>query len=169
MKLISIDAETNGLRGQAFAIGAIATDDEGSELERLVLRCTLTGPVDPWVAENVLPGLHGLTPTHDSYYDMLGAFRDFLGDHEGYLLAHVTWPVEARLLLDTYREAGGPFPLIDVSGALLAQGHDPTSVDAYLAERGLSVEAEFGTPHHPLYDAVAAERAFRQLMLEGER
>lgn len=56
-KLISIDAESNGLAGRAFAVALTLSDSTG-ELDQAVFRCPI-GEVttDPWVVENVLPAI----------------------------------------------------------------------------------------------------------------
>lgn len=54
MKIFSFDAETNGLYGKAFSIGAIIMED-GEETSTFVARCPINGEVNPYVAENVLP------------------------------------------------------------------------------------------------------------------
>lgn len=53
MKIFSFDAETSGLYGQAFAIGAVVTDDSG-EVARYIFRCPVAGETDKWVAKNSL-------------------------------------------------------------------------------------------------------------------
>ncbi len=86
------------------------------------------------------------------------------------LVVHVLWPVEARFLLDAHADdpGAGPYPIHDVAALLRPAGHDPTSVDAYLAAHDLP--RPDGSPHHPLYDARAAERAYRHLTTPtGER
>lgn len=43
-KILSIDAETNGLYGMSFAIGAVLTDKEtGEEEKRFLVRCPIDG------------------------------------------------------------------------------------------------------------------------------
>jgi hypothetical protein len=85
--------------------------------------------------------------------------------HDANVIGHVVWPVEAQLLRGAHVKDlfAGPYPLLDVAPLLLAAGHVPTSVDAYLEANGLPRPA--GSPHHPLYDARAAETAFRHLMI----
>ena len=56
MKILSIDAETNGLWGKAFAIGAVLYEN-GEEIKTFLSRCPINGNVDKWVSENVLPQL----------------------------------------------------------------------------------------------------------------
>jgi len=174
MKIISLDCESNGLGGLAFAAAAVLTDPTGGEVETWTVRCPISGPVDPWVAANVLPALGDLGETHHAYDDMLDAWWTwYAGRREGaVVVTHVPWPVEARFLLGAHHGDlfAGPYPLLDVAPLLLAAGHDPTSVDGYLDAVGLPKPP--GSPHHPLYDARAAERAFRHLIAgvrEGTR
>lgn len=171
-RLISIDAETNGLGGQAFAV-ALTLSDHTGELEHVTYRCPIRDAVNPWVAENVLPALGDLAVNVGSYLNLLVVIEQTItrwGGRDTPLIAHVAWPVEARLLLDVYTDEriwAGPYPLIDVAPVLLACGHDPTSVDTYNAAHG--IPAPPGSPHHPLYDARAAERCLRHLLAGGGR
>ena len=55
-RLISIDAECDGLAGRAFAV-ALTLSDRGGELDHAVFRCPIGEVTDPWVAENVLPAI----------------------------------------------------------------------------------------------------------------
>ena len=170
--IVSIDAETNGLAGQAFAVAMTLSDPSG-ELDRVVYRCPIDGPVDEWVAKNVLPAIEDLEINCNDYAGMLYNLREqyFPWAEEGApLIAHVAWPVEARLLLDMFPGEDiwhGPFPLIDVSSVLLAKGFDPLTVDGYLEAH--SIDKPEGSPHHPLYDARAAERCYRHLMAGADR
>lgn len=166
-KLISVDAECDRLPGQAFAVAMTLSDGTG-ELDQVVYRCPVEGPVAEWVAKNVLPAIEDIAINCADYAGLLFNLREqyFTWAEGGTpLLAHVAWPVEARLLLDLLPGEdiwAGPYPLIDVSMALLMKGYNPLSVDDYLREHGLPVPT--GSPHHPLYDARAAERCFRHLM-----
>lgn len=168
-RIISIDAETNGLGGRAFAVAMTLTDSTG-ELDTFLRRCPI-GEVftEPWVAENVLPAIADLPDNcPGGYPQMLADIGEQIaawGGRDIPLIAHVAWPVEARLLLDVYsgeRVWDGPYPLIDVASVLLAKGHDPLSVDGYLTKHDIPVPAD--SPHHPLYDARAADFCFRHLM-----
>lgn len=171
---ISLDAESNGLAGQAFAFGMTASDARG-ELAAVTYRCPIEGPVDPWVAENVLPVIEGIEVNCADYTELLAAMRQTWADWGGEvrrerMIAHIPWPVEARLLLDAFPGDDawkGPFPLIDVAAVLHAKGYDSTSVDRYLRQQGIA--APGGDPHNPLYDCRAAERANFHLMTGGRR
>ena len=138
MKIFSFDAETNGLYGQAFAIGAIVTDDTG-EVARYTSRCPIAGETDTWVAENVLPHMQDVPIGQESYQALLNSFYEFYKTHKGDadVIAHVAHPVETKILRDMIEQDlatrmwEGPFPFIDVAGVLRARGEDPNSVDKY--------------------------------------
>ena len=168
-RVFSFDVESNGLYGQGFMIAAVMTNAAGVQKE-FVARCAIEGPIDPWVAENVLPHVEDVSVTHDSYEAMLEAFYAFYMTNKmgTKIIAHMAFPVEAKLLRDMIelnlgeRLWEGPFPLIDVSGVLDAQGFDPTSVDSYNKDHGLIVPFD-GVTHHPMYDSLAAEICYRNL------
>lgn len=171
--VISIDAESNGLAGRAFCVGMTLSDSTG-ELDFRVFRCPVGEvAVNDWVRDNVLPAITDVPETLAEYPFLLAevyATIDRWGGRQVPLIAHVAWPVEARLLLDVYsgeRVWDGPYPLIDVASMLLAKGHDPFTVDGYLAAHG--IDKPEGSPHHPLYDARAAERCYRHLMARPPR
>lgn len=172
-RVISIDAECNGLAGRAFAV-ALTLSDPSGELEHTVFRCPIgEATTDSWVAANVLPAIADVPENLHQYPFLLaevGLTIERWGGREVPLIAHVAWPVEARLLLDVYsgqRVWEGPYPLIDVASVLLAKGHDPLTVDGYLSTAGIALPD--GSPHHPLYDARAAERCFRHLLSSDNR
>jgi hypothetical protein len=172
-RVISIDAETNGLAGRAFAV-ALTLSDASGELEQVVFRCPIGEAVtDPWVAKNVLPAIADVPENLRQYPYLLSEVHDAIagwGGRKVPLIAHVAWPVEARLLLDVYSGESvwsGPYPLIDVASVLLAKGHDPLTVDGYLDAHGIPKPE--GSPHHPLYDARAAALCFRHLMAGESR
>ena len=170
MKILSIDAESNGLYGQAFAIGAYVTND-GGEIDRLVSRCPIRGKTNEWVAENVLPNITDIDIDQPNYTALLENFYKFYSEHknEADVIAHIPHPVETRLFRDMVKQDldkrvfEGPFPLIDVGSIMKSKEIDFESVDKYLRKKKISVEFE-GSSHHPLYDAIAAEKAYRHLM-----
>jgi hypothetical protein len=168
VNILSLDCETNGLGGQAFAAAATLTDDTGHEIDTWQARCPIDGNIDPWVADNVLSALNGMPETLASYSELLDWWRITYAHTRSrfpdvLVVGHVIWPVEARFLRDAHDADlfAGPYPLLDVAPLLLAGGHDPTSVDGYLDACGLPKPE--GSPHHPLYDARAATTAFRHL------
>lgn len=173
MKVFSFDAESNGLWGTAFAIGAIVYDEGGIEIARFVGRLPDTAVTDKWARENVLPNTADIPVTH-SYEALLASFAEFYMKHKvnADIIAHMGVPVEAKLLWDMHSKGfignwDGPYPFLDVATALKAKGEDPTSVDKYNERHGLMAgrpEAEGLATHHPLYDSVAAAVAYMNLI-----
>lgn len=173
MKVFSFDAETNGLWGDAFAISAAVYVD-GKLTTSFTAYLGPDGVTDGWVKDNVLTKLDDLAKTHDTYAGALDSFAEFYkaNKDDADVIAHMGVPVEAKLLLDMHQKGligdwDGPYPFLDVASVLKAKGYDPTSVDSYNKEFRLMdgvPEAESLATHHPLYDSVAAARAYMHLM-----
>lgn len=169
-KIMSFDAETDGLWGQPFAIGALVYDESGTEVGRFVGRLSDTEVSDGWVRENVLPTLASVRVTHNSYDELLADFARFYlaNKTNADVVVHMGYIVEARVLRDMHDRGligdwDAPYPLYDVSGNLQQAGEDPASVDSYVQKHGLSiVELEGGT-HNPLYDSAVAAAVYRHL------
>lgn len=163
-KIMSIDAETNGLWGKAFAIGAILYED-GVEIDRFIGRCPIEGSVDTWVSENVLPQMTGIAENYSSYEELLRGFFEWRTTHKdgSTEIVHMGVPVEARLYIDAHAisiigDWDGPYPLVDIS-ALPEIG---TSCDSYNEKHGCAPDpaAFAGGTHNPLYDSAAAANAY---------
>jgi hypothetical protein len=164
-KIMSIDAETNGLWGNAFAIAAILADGEGEILDSFIGRCPIDGSVNNWVAENVLPQIESIPITHKSYQEMLKGFCEFYLAHKdgAQVIVHMGLPVESRLFLDAHQmemigDWDAPFPLVDIS----AIPEISTSVDSYCTLHNISTDPATlqGGTHNPLFDAHQALNAW---------
>jgi hypothetical protein len=171
MKVFSFDAETDGLWGQAFAIGALVYDERGNEVDRFVGRLPGEAVTNEWVRDNVLPQMAGIPVTHESYDQLLADFAKFYlaNKQDAHVIVHMGYIVEAKVLRDIYErgfigEWDGPFPLYDVSGNLQAAGADPTSVDKFAAEHSLKVTEFEGGTHNPLYDSAVTATVYRYLV-----
>ena len=164
--IISIDAETDGLWGRPFAIGAIVYL-KGEEVDRFYAALPHTVVKDAWVKENVLPTLDPKNITHKSYEDMLESFSEFYNENKGALpLWHMGHIVEAFLFRECVRlEFVGPWDApytpIEVSETLRLKGFDPASVDNYLKLENINIK---GNTHNPLYDCEVAFRAWESLL-----
>lgn len=162
MRIFSLDAETDGLYGPAFAVAAVVRED-GRELARFVGRAPDSLVHDEWVRQNVLPALAGMDVTHSSSEELEEAFWAFWEAQKSgaTCIAHVASPVESGLFRRCVERApaertfNGPFPLDELATLLVAVGENPTSADEYVRKHGLSVQFE-GATHHPLYDALVA-------------
>jgi len=171
-KVFSFDAETNGLWGQAFAIGALVYDEQGTEIARFVGRLPDTEVTDSWVRENVLPKIADIPVTHSDYDALLADFAEFYkANKEGAdVVVHMGFIVEVKILRDLHERKligdwDAPYPLYDVSGNLQAVGADPTSVDKFVVEHNLSVGEFAGGTHNPLYDSAVAAVVYRHLLV----
>lgn len=173
MKIFSVDAETDGLYGPAFAI-AVTVRENGKEIARFEGRIPNTEVTDVWVWANIIPVLGGMKVTHSSSEKLEEAFWAFweLQRENAVVVAYCGSPVESGLFRRCVerrrdeRQWSGPFPAInDVATLLLVLGEDE-SMDAYNKKCGIVVPFE-GEAHHPMYDAVAAavcwEYAFSKL------
>jgi hypothetical protein len=160
-RILAFDAESNGLHGPAFAIGAVLLDADGTELDAFFATSPLPEQVDPWVKQYVLPHLVGCAPSHRTAREMRTAFWDWMTERSGDALVVVDcgWPVEAGLLIDCIkddprRQYRGPYPLHEVASLLLAAGLDPRG-DYSLSVLDPEQRATF-RKHHPVDDARAS-------------
>jgi len=166
-KIISIDAETDGFYGHAFAIGAVVMSD-GYKVAQFQGRCPDNIVSNQWVKDNVLPALQEMDITHSTPEILEEAFWQFwlLYSDDYDPIAHCASPVETGLFRRCVerdlenRMFLGPFPVMhDVGTLLMLQGHPGDQVDAYNEKYLLNVPFE-GSTHHPLYDAMAAAVAW---------
>lgn len=186
MKILSIDAEVNGLYGQIFAIGAIYKDTETKEETRYVKKVSIVEEINPWVEQNVLPNLEGIeildkTVDHDVFGVEKLLLKDFIKFYNECkekagvklkVIGHMVCPVEASIFIKARKyklieDFDGPYPLHDVASMLLMVGSDPTSVDEYLKECG--EKPTEGSPHNPLYDCEQTYKAFMNIGKEQDR
>lgn len=173
-KLLCFDLETNGLHGQAFAVGALVIDAQGKTLDEFTARIPAVGELDEWVKDNVLPSITDMPETHKNYQDLRQAFWDWYiiaRQESDYVLVDNGYPVEYRFLLDcqqdniTARYWQHPFPLIELSSLVLPLGGETSK-----RQLQKKVMEQFGSfrPHHPLDDArLSALTAFAALRRAG--
>lgn len=169
--VLSLDAETNGLWGKAFAIAARLYDAVGNVLAEFIGRCPIEGDVDEFVRDNVLPQMTDIPISHPDRDSLLAAFAEFYlaNKADADVIVHMGVPVESKLFTDMYARGligdwDGPYPLLDISGALAQAGEDPTSCDGYVRKYGLELSADFaGGSHNPLYDSEVAARVWMHL------
>lgn len=182
MKILSIDAETNGLYGQIFAIGAVYRNSETGEENKFIKKVSIEEEINPWVLQNVVPQLEDVeqldtTVDHDTYGMeklLLKEFTDFYKEckrksgNDLTVIGHMVCPVEANLFIkmrkyNLIEEFEGPYPLHDIASMMLMFGENPTSVDLYVKKYNL-LKSDF-KPHNPLFDAEQALEVFRDLKL----
>ena len=175
MKILSFDAEANGLHGPAFAVGAVVVND-GVCIEECFARCPIDGPIDPWVIEHVIPAMRDSGETHDSPRAMRDAFWTWLMAHkqDATIVCDCGWPVETGLLSacvadDPTRAFEGPYPLHEVATMLRDAGMDPLLNNPYDVMSAQEVDAY--RAHHHVDDAWlsawCALRAMKRLREAG--
>lgn len=139
MKFVfSIDAESIGVHGEAYAIagGVYELSKDLKVCEEFCFSCysdEADGDFDDrkWVSENIPP----IKVTHNSPKEIRTAFwrkwKQIKGNYPDIaMVAETAWPVEARFLIDCVkddktRKWEGPYPLHDISSFLAAAGKDP--------------------------------------------
>ncbi len=174
-KLLCFDLETNGLHGEAFAIGAVVMDMDAKIHDQFTARTRLTSKVDPWVKDNVLPAIVDMPITHKNYQEMCEAFWTWYLKAEpesDYVVVKNGYPVEYRFLLDCQkvdlenRYWQHPFPILDLSSLLIQVGYKSQLSKADLL-KNIPNAASYQL-HNPLNDAkLTAVTAFEAFRLAG--
>ena len=176
-KIISVDAETDGLYGPVFAIGAVSYDGRNKADEYSARLKDLSVVEDEWVIDNVLRDVHLIARTFNTRQELFDDFWAWYVSQgtEKIVIGHVVHPVETGLFRELVQgtERRGPYPGIhDVATLLWLRGEDPASVDSYNAKYGLPVpcvrlKKHYGrsgrNAHDPVYDAHAALTAWLHL------
>lgn len=171
--ILCFDVESNGLHGEAFAVGAMLITVEGEIKGEFAARCPIDGYVDPWVEENVLPSLEALPITHKTLRKMRRAFWAWYiktKPKADFVLVDNGYPVEARFLIacqdddPAHRYAEHPFPLLDLSSLLVQAGYEPLADREKLVKE--EIEKKKILKHNPTWDAwvtaLAAIKAMRR-------
>lgn len=164
--ILSIDAETNGLWGQAFAIAGVLYDPNGNEIDKFVGRCPVENEVNEWIRDNVLTQMIEIKETHKDYKSLLTDFFKFLNinkDLKYKTLVHMGHIVESKLLIDAHNmniigDWDAPYEWYDVC---LFFGD---STDNYNKENNIKVDNVIGGTHNPLYDCRSAYKAFKHFI-----
>lgn len=174
MKILSIDAETNGLYGNAFIIAAVLFNENGQVEEFFCGRAPINEEVDPFVKDNVLPQVKGIGVSNNSYGSLLEDFIRYYkcNKDNATILVHMGCPVEAKLFIDAQKMGfmgtfDGPYPLIDIS----AYPEISDSVDKYAKKHNLmdeinemmtELEIKGGT-HNPVYDCIVTAKCYMHI------
>lgn len=179
--ILFLDVETNGLFGEAFAVGWVLTSADGFVLREGVHSCPYFAAepdrkdstpllTEDFLKNKVLPALptpncSTVREVRDHFFDdWLCAWHEAQDKKEElYIVADVPFPCETRFLnqvrQDDRRGYLIVYPLLDVASVLLAKGYDPTGV---YPRRENELPA-----HNPLNDARQSGRIFHQVM-KGE-
>lgn len=181
--IMSLDAETNGLWGQPFAVaGIIYNSQTGEEVDKICLRLPNDAVTDSWVVENVLPTLNfPVTHTGNILFDtqigkekrLIRAYESMLRDFaewymkykdESEVLWHMGHIVESHLFREMHRlnfigDWDAPYVPIEVSAYLQQAGEPADSVDSYAKKHNLNI-TDYGTTHNMLYDCEVAFKCY---------
>lgn len=170
--LFFIDAEADGLYGTFLTVGIYVISENGKELERAYygIKRDNMHVSEPWVRENVLPILGEYEECEDEE-ELLERVWYFWEKYceNAYAVADVQYPVECRLFEKCVqkdlqnRMNKAPFPLLDVSSVLWANGVDP------LKERKELLQDGHGALHNALDDAMMSAKIIRKLLKEKKR
>lgn len=161
--LFSLDAESNGLYGAVWAIGAVVLDGQAEVARFAGMVDPGVHVTEPWVQQHVVLVVD--LPPYADKLALLDAFwRFWLAHRETALcLADFGVPVEAQLFRecveqDPTRAHEAPYPLHELGTALLLAGVDP-DVDrrAFCGRPDL-------VPHNPVDDALAAGLCWQRAM-----
>jgi hypothetical protein len=155
-EIFSFDAETDGLYGPVWAIGAVVYDDADGVTDAFSGQLDPGVVTDSWVRDHIVPVVH--LPRYDHRDQLLDAFWAFWEKHRLYArcVADFGAPVEAGLFRACIerdlpgRQWSGPYPMHELGTALLLAGVDPD------VNRREYARAPHLVPHDPVDDAVAA-------------
>lgn len=169
--LFFIDAESDGLYGSFLTVGIYVLSDTGEEVERAYygIRRDHMHVTEPWVEEHVLPILGEYEECEDEE-ELLEKVWKLWEKYQGdaYAIADVPYPVECRLFEQcVQKDLQGrmhlaPFPLLDVSSILWANGMNP------LVNRTDLLKNVPGEQHNALTDAVLSAEIVRNIR-EGKK
>jgi hypothetical protein len=162
VNLFSFDAETDGLYGEVWAIGAVVLDDNNNEVARFEGMIDSICVKDQWVIDNIVPLVQ--LRMFGARHEMLEGFWSFWMRHKANALCIADYgaPVEAGLMracVEQDREKrnwDGPYPMHELGTALLLAGLDPD------LDRRLFVGRPDLVKHHPVHDAIAAALCWRK-------
>lgn len=171
--VLSLDAESDGLWGNPFAVAATLTTAEGNDVASFAMRLNDAVVSNEWARQNVLPHIQDIPVSHiEGYETLLREFAAFyMANKTGaVVIAHNPCPVEAHLFRECHRigaigDWDAPYPLIDLNGLLDLAGEDPTLGGScgrqYILDHGL--EMPTGSDDNPLFDCRAATVIYRHL------
>lgn len=173
--LLSIDVESNGLHGPAFAVGAVLIRLDGTIVDEFAARSPIRGEVDPWVNKYVIPPMKDFAQTHRSAKAMRTDFWQWYKqakEKADYMMVDNGYPVEARFMLSCQDENiderywDHSFPLLDLASLLIQVGVKPLAVRYKFVEDMVGDEPVL--QHNPRYDAwVSALAAIKAFKLSG--
>lgn len=169
--ILSIDAESDGLWGEIFAIGAIVYDSRGEEVDSFSLRVDDDYVCNRWCKENILPHINHMEFA-DSMDDLLERFAGFYNKYREScdVLWHMGHVVESYLFRCCVDRGligmwDAPYTPIELSTILRANKLPVDTIDYMVDDKDLSVANS--VPHDPLYDCEVAAKVYFYLRSNG--
>ncbi|MFZ5985762.1 MAG: hypothetical protein ACOYWZ_01370 [Bacillota bacterium] len=164
MYIFSFDAESDGLYGDIFAIGAAVIDSNGNIIDTFSGAAEIEAVSDQWTIQNVVGKLDSL-PIFNSRRELRDAFWSFWMKYreKSTALCDNGIPVEAFLFRQCVgdnleeRKFLAPYPLLDVASLLHLKGIDNDT-------SRMSLSGYNGNPHNPLDDAIASALCWVKLL-----
>lgn len=171
--IIALDVESDGLQGRIFAIGAVVYNQKGIEIGRFSRRTSSLVLRDSWTSENVLPAVKEIRCV-DGWEALMfdfGRFYQWMCDlydvrvlwYRGYLLEGFLF--RQLVAIDAIEGSNIPYLPIEVASYLEIAGYPADKLDDYLEFKGIKIEGN-GVRHHPVYDSIAAYKAYEALKKE---
>jgi len=164
MNIFCFDAETDGLYGEVFAIGAVVMNEQGEILDQFAQKCLYPEIMSQWVRDNCLPQLMEIEDCGSRAFLRENFWKFYMKHRDScVIMADVAYPVEADLLRKCVednlaeREFLGPYPLIDISSLFFFCGISPDMNRIDFAQAR-------GKPHNPLEDAIISARCALKLI-----
>ncbi|HVM22213.1 MAG TPA: hypothetical protein VM308_02780 [Sphingomicrobium sp.] len=158
-----LDTEYNGLGGALLSL-ALVPEDRGQELY-LTLECSQ--PIEPWVAQNVVPYLDTVPETLVSPRMSRGEAARALSawlirEHNAQSLSHYPNDVEFEIVADWPEDISLFCNLLLIGGGVMVEV--PPLTFRLVQLPGFSTAANSNVPHNALHDA----RALRDHMMAME-
>lgn len=164
MKIFCVDAESDSLYGDIFAIGAVVYDGY-KEIDYFNGSSQVSEVKDQWVIKNVIPNIKHINK-YNSRYELRNKFWEFYMKYreDSIIVADCPYPVEYNLfkkcINDDFdnRKWLGPYPFMDIASVLFIKGIEP------LKDRDIIINKQNILKHNPLEDARTSAKVLIKIL-----
>lgn len=176
-KVIYLNVQSNGLRGDAFAIGACIRENGKTVEEIQFLAGNMKDIENEYVISQILPQFENMKITHETKEEMLKDFAEWYldrafenGNNTIPIVGHMANVVDAKLFDDMYKLGyiglyQSPYAPIDIADYLRIKGEAPDSVDAYITKHKIELSEDYA-PNIPLKRCEAMYKTLEHLTRE---
>jgi DNA polymerase III epsilon subunit-like protein len=161
-KIVFFDAEFTDLdpkKGELLSVGLVKPNGD-----ELYIELDYDGECHPWVIENVLPHLDGVTIKKNEARRMIS---EFLGDRKPFLISYVN-QLDAVYWYDFFgsaKEHPAFWIPIDFASILFAYGYSPNSLGNKKLHQELGIDFDYESRgHHALDDARFLKEVYMKFM-----